>query len=85
MARFILRYKGSGPKPDEDVERIRKSPDTTVLDDSSRMLLVAAPESQLRSLIASMPDWLISAEQTIKLPNPNPQILHQAAEGKEKK
>lgn len=82
MGRFILRYKGSGPKPDEDVERIRGLAGTRVLDDSSRMLLVAAPESELQGLINSMPDWVMSPEQTIQLPDPRPKILRDADEEK---
>jgi hypothetical protein len=70
--RFIVRYKGGGPKPQADVERIRALPNATVLDDSPRMLLVAAPESELRSLIASMPDWVMGAEQIFKIPDPRP-------------
>lgn len=79
-----MRYKGSGPKPDEDVARISSLPDATVLEDSSRMLLVGAPEPELRALIGSMPDWVISPEQTIKLPEPRPKILRDAGEEKTK-
>lgn len=75
VERHILRYKGPGPKPDADVERIRALPDTIVLDDSSRMLLVESPEAKLRALIDSMPDWVMSPEQTFKLPDPHPKIL----------
>jgi hypothetical protein len=82
MERFILRYKGSGPKPDEDVARISSLPNTTVLDDSPRMLLVGAPEPELRELIGSMPDWVMSPEQTIKIPEPRPKILRDAGEEK---
>ena len=72
MERFIVRYRGAGPKPEEDVRRIRALPTTTVIDDSPRMLLVAAPEAELRSLIASMSDWVLAPERTIKLPDPRP-------------
>ena len=75
MERYILRYKGPGPKPDADVERIRALPNTTVLDHSSRMLLVASPESKLRALIDAMPDWVMTPEQTIRLPDPHPRIV----------
>jgi hypothetical protein len=75
MKRFILRYKGSGPKPQEDVARIRGLPHTTVLDDAARMLLVTAPEAELRALMGSLPDWVMSAEKTLTLPDPRPKIL----------
>jgi hypothetical protein len=84
MGGYILRYKGSGPKPDEDVARISSLPDTTVLDHSSRMLLVGAPEPELRALIGSMPDWVMSPEQTIKIPEPRPKILRDAGDEKTK-
>ena len=75
MARFILRYKGSGSKPQEDVARIRALAQTTVLNESDRMLLVAAPEAELRALMGSLPDWVMSAEKTLTLPDPRPRIL----------
>jgi hypothetical protein len=72
MERFILRYKGSGRKPEEDVRRIRSVPNTTVLDDTPRMLLVSGPESNLRSLVQSMSDWIMSPERTVNIPKPHP-------------
>ena len=85
MGRYILRYKGQGPKPSEDVERIRALPNTTVLDDTSRMLLVASAESELQSLIRSMPDWVMSPEQTMKVPDPHPKVLRGPGKGKTSK
>ena len=79
-----MRYKGSGPRPDEDVARISSLPDTTVLDHTPRMLLVGAPEPELRALIGSMPDWVMSPEQTIKIPEPRPKILRDVGEEKTK-
>ncbi len=84
MGRFILRYKGSGPKPDKDVARICGLRDTVVIDQSARMLLVGAPEPELQALIDSMPDWVMSPEQTIKIPEPRPKILRKAGEEKGK-
>ncbi len=72
MDRFIIRYKGNGPKPEEDVQRIRALPTATIIDDSPRMLLVAAPETELRSLIDSMSDWIVAPERTLKTPDPRP-------------
>ncbi len=70
MDRFILRFQGSGPKPAEDIERIRTLSNTTVLDDSSpRMILVEAPEAELKALVDTMPGWVISKERTIPLPD----------------
>lgn len=85
MQRYILRYKGTGSKPDKDAERIRALPNASVLNESSRMMLVAAPETELRGLIESMPDWVISPEQTLKVPDPRPKILYDAARGQKRK
>ena len=71
MSRFVLRYQGKGRKRPKDVRRIRALPKLDVIDDSSpRMLLVDAPESELKSLIDSLTDWIISPEQIVQLPDP---------------
>lgn len=72
MDRFILRYRGSGPRPAETVERIRGLPNVTVLDDSPRMLLVEGLEGELRSLIESLSDWVMAPERMVPLPDPRP-------------
>ncbi len=77
MKRFILRYRGEGSKPEADVARIRALPDLTVLDDSSsRMLLVESTEKELRELMEGLPDWKMSPEQLIELPDPRPRLRH---------
>lgn len=70
MGRFILRFKGKGAKPAEDVERFRALRNTTVLDDSSsRMILIEAPDTELYELVSTMPEWIISKEKMIRLPD----------------
>lgn len=77
MPRFILRYRGAGPAREEDLKRIRSMPEARVIDASSpRMMLVEGPEEHLRSAISDMPDWVMSAEQMIPLPDPRPKVLH---------
>jgi len=78
MSRFILRFRGQGPKPVEDVERIRALPETTVLDDASRMLLVEAPEAELKAAIDAMPDWVMTEERMIPLPDPRPKLRQES-------
>lgn len=78
MSRFILRFRGKGAKSAEDVERIRALPATTVLDDSSRMLLVEAPEAELKAAIEAMPDWAMSEERMIPLPDPRPKLRQES-------
>jgi hypothetical protein len=73
MGRFILRYRGAGPEPAEDVARIRRWPNLHVLDESStRMLLVEGSPSDLEALARSFPDWMVSQERTYRVPDPRP-------------
>lgn len=75
MARFILRYQGKGPKPQQNIEQIRSLDDISIIDDSSpRMILVDAPEDELKALVDSMPDWVMSQERTYRVPDPRPRL-----------
>lgn len=77
MPRFIVRFRGTGPAQEADVNRIRALPETKVIDASSpRMMLVEAPEERLRDAIEEMPGWVMSPEQTIQLPDPRQKVLH---------
>ena len=67
--RYILRFRGKGPIPANDVESIRSLKGLNVVDSTSRMLLVEAPKDELKSLIASMPEWILSEERTVPLPD----------------
>jgi hypothetical protein len=69
MARFILRYRGAGPHPAGDAERIATLPGVEVIDDSPRMLLVEGPANALRAAVADMPGWVIAAERAVPLPD----------------
>lgn len=74
MGRFIVRYRGAGPKPADVVERIRALPNASVVDESDRMLLVHAPEDELRQLLGNTSEWLIAPEQEYELPEKPPRI-----------
>jgi len=80
MNKYILRFRGKGMKPDEDVELIRSLPETTVLDDSARMLLVEAPEDELRTAMQSLPEWVMAEEKFIPIPDPRPRVRNRAAD-----
>ena len=71
---FILRYTGRPPKPGEHVARIRGTPNTTVLSESDKMLLVESSEAELRTVLQSCPGWVMSAERTIPVPDPKPKL-----------
>lgn len=72
--RFILRYRGPGQMPAEDLERIREASGLEVLDSTSRMLLVQASEAELQTLMATLPDWVLSAERKVAMPDPRPKL-----------
>jgi hypothetical protein len=72
--RFIVRFRGEGSIPAEDVERLRALPDINIIDSTSRMLLVDAPSDKLESLISSMPEWIMSEERMVSRPDPRPKI-----------
>ena len=73
MSRFILRYRGEGSKPAEDVNRIRSLHRIKVLDESSpRMLLVEGVGARLKALVESMPEWVLTPERMIPVPDPRP-------------
>ncbi len=72
--RFILRYRGAGEPPERDVDRIRAVPGAEVVDQSARMLLVEGPADPLKALVDSMPDWIMTAERMIRLPDTRPKI-----------
>ena len=75
MNRLILRFRGSGPKPQADVARITSLPNTTVLDDSSpRMLFVEGPADEVQLIVREMPGWSVSVEQHYSLPDPRPKL-----------
>jgi hypothetical protein len=76
MPHFILRYRGTGETPDGEMRLIEDDPETTVLDSSSkRMLLVEAEEERIGQLLESLPDWVASPERTVALPDPRPRVL----------
>lgn len=68
-ARFVLRYRGEGATPEADVDRVRELDDATVVDSSSRMLLVDSHAEPLRRLVDTLPDWVMASEQTYAVPD----------------
>ena len=63
--RFVLRYRGSGKAPPEDVARIER--EVRVVDRAPRMLLVEASGPQVAGLVGALPRWMASEEQVIGL------------------
>ncbi len=79
--RYILRYRGSGPIPAQDVERIRSLDGVKVVDSTPRMLLVEAPPDVLKRLVGSEPQWVLTEEQMIPPPETRRKIQRGPREG----
>ena len=74
MARYILRYKGTGNKPEGDLDRIRKSSALAVVDESPRMLLVEGDDETIGHLSKELADWLVTPQKPISVPDPRQRI-----------
>ena len=59
----MLRYRGSGPAPAAELDRVRSDPRVHIIDESPRMLLVEATEADAESLRSELGGWLVSEEQ----------------------
>ncbi len=79
MAKYILRYTGSGAKPAADVTRIRRSDGVIILDEAPRMLLVQCAKPRAKQLIDNLVDWVLSEERSVELPNPRPKVRSKRA------
>ncbi len=69
MPRFIMRYKGSGAKPVDDVQRIRRVPSVDVLDETSRMVLVESDAATASHLAQEFGDWSVAPDTRVPLPD----------------
>lgn len=68
-ARFVLRYRGEGAKPDADVAKVQEVADAVVVDSSSRMLVVEAEPEPLRHLVDALPDWVMGPDVRYEVPD----------------
>jgi hypothetical protein len=69
MDRYILRYRGAGPKPEKDLLRVRDTVGITVLDETARMLLVEGDQESVAQLRDGLSDWLVTPQTTISVPD----------------
>jgi hypothetical protein len=76
MPRFVMRYHGAGPRPEDVVERVRTLPESRIIDDSGRMLLVEAPAAEhLTAAIGKAGgEWLVAPEQGYPVPDTRKRI-----------
>ena len=66
--RFVLRYRGEGTWPDDDLARVRALTDTVEVA-SPRMLVVESEPEPLRQLVEALPDWVMGPDQTYPVPD----------------
>lgn len=72
---YILRYRGAGKIPETERLRVSEMPGVRILDDSSRMLLIESAQP-VEPLQMELPEWSVSEERTIPLPQPpRPKII----------
>jgi hypothetical protein len=71
--RFIVRFRGSAPSK-EIAQRLRTRPAINVIDETPRMLLVDADESDLLDLVQPGPDVVIVPERHYEPPRRGPSI-----------
>jgi hypothetical protein len=79
MAKYILRFTGSGEKPAADVKSIRKRAGVTILDEAPRMLLVQCAKPRAKQLVDKLENWVMSEERSVELPNPRPKVRSKRA------
>jgi hypothetical protein len=65
LHRFVLRYRGDGQAPADDVARIEG--EVSLLDRTARMVLVEASGRQVADLIAALPRWAAAEERMFRL------------------
>jgi hypothetical protein len=69
VLRWVIYYSGPGNPPEDHRLRIREIPGLRVVDETSpRLLLVEAPESELRSTLGQLAGWIIEPEYPIRVP-----------------
>lgn len=73
-ARYVLRYRGDGPKPAADVARVRELAGVDVVDASPRMLVVESEPTALGALVDDLPDWVMAPEQAYEVPDTRKQV-----------
>jgi len=72
MARYVLRYTGTGPVPDADLDRVRAR--TRVVDQAGPTLLVDGTRARVEALTQAMPLWVCAPETVVALAPTRPQV-----------
>ena len=73
--RFVLRYRGEGPKPEADVARLEQLAEAGIVDSSGRMVVVEAKPGPLRDLVDALPDWVMGPDLPYEVPDTRKKVL----------
>jgi hypothetical protein len=74
LKRFVLRYTGKGTPPAALAKQVQATPDLDLLEESGRMIFVEGAPEAVERLAAANPDWLLTEEATIPLPDPRKKV-----------
>jgi len=74
LKRFILRYTGKGTPPAALAKQVQAAPDLDLLEESGRMIFVEGARAAIERLAAAHPDWLLTEEATVPLPDPRKRV-----------
>jgi hypothetical protein len=66
--RFIVRYRGKGPRPHAAPPQAAR-----VVDDTSRMMLIEGDENEIRGAYSGE-EWLVTPESSVENPVERPRI-----------
>jgi hypothetical protein len=82
MSYYVLRYKGEGPKPDDQVAKLRLLPSTKIVDNTSPRMTLIESSTALDDLIAQVKSmglerWVVRADSSFELPDTNLQLKKQ--------
>ncbi|MFM7518949.1 MAG: hypothetical protein ACKO9B_00610 [Planctomycetota bacterium] len=75
MQRFVLRFTGKGAAAAADLARISATSGVSVIDTTSRMVLVEASGATSGRLADSLDGWICVPEQGIGQPDPRPRPI----------
>jgi hypothetical protein len=78
MDRFILRYKGLGKAPSQEINQIKAHDGLLVIDAAQRMLLVESSQPVIQGLLKDLNDWIVmeGEENRTPLPDTRQKINH---------
>jgi hypothetical protein len=63
MARFVLRYCGpEDAAPSRDVKALADVPSVTIIDRTTRMLLVEADDQAIREAVITCEHWVLAED-----------------------